>query len=101
MSVKAIRFKGSLLIPFSIYQERAGYFTGEIVDGKLILTTFLFLTNNNTPEGEEIYKQYELTRIDKDYLSINKLSSFVASDIAQNPEARNFLLRQAVKASLK
>lgn len=90
--VKAIRFKGTLLIPYYLLLQKAGYFVCEVHEGKLILTTFLFLTNNDTPEGDKLYRLYQLTRNDKDYLAINKLSSFVTSDIAQNPEAKKLFI---------
>lgn len=73
---------------FRIQQEKAGCFTTRIVEGKIILTTFLFLTNNSTPEGDALYNNKGITRNDKSYLAIDKLSSFVNSDIKTNERVK-------------
>jgi hypothetical protein len=80
--------RGDLLFEYRIFGYKAGYFTGEVVNEQLILTTFLFLTNNGTPEAEKLHANTGLMKEDKEYLSIDKLSAFLSSDIPGNDQVR-------------
>jgi hypothetical protein len=93
--------KGDLLFEYKIHGEKAGYFTAEIVDGKIILTTFLFLTNNSTPEGDALYHNKRITKDDKAYLAIDKLSSFVNSDIASNERVKQMFIEAGCESLFK
>ncbi|BAV09091.1 hypothetical protein SAMN05421788_101537 [Filimonas lacunae] len=83
---------GTLLFEYYLLGNKAGYFTGEIVDNKVILTTFLFLTHTSTPEGDKLYQKHQLTKLDKNYLSIDTLKAFVFSDIATHPEVKQLFI---------
>lgn len=76
------------LIEFRISDMRAGYFVFSIVDGVMLIRTFLFITNNGTPEGAKLQKVTGLGRLDKKYLAIDRLSSFMSSDIGENSMIR-------------
>lgn len=76
------------LIEFRISDMRAGYFVFSIVDGVMLIRTFLFITNNGTPEGAKLQKVTGLGRLDKKYLAIDRLSSFMSSDIGDNSMIR-------------
>lgn len=79
---------GELLFEYRLFNYKVGYFTGQIADNTIILINFLFLTNNLTPEYALLHSSNSLTSQDKNYLNLNKLSTFVLSDIRNNPAAK-------------
>lgn len=77
-------FKDTLLIDFYLLPHKVGYLAGKLVGDKIVIRTFLFLTFNGTPEGAALNSYTGLQKLDKDYLNIDKLSAFVASDVSPN-----------------
>lgn len=84
--------RGNLLFEYRYFGHKVGYFKGDISAGRIILRTFLFLTNNGTPEGEKLHANTGLLKEDKIYLVIDKLSTFVNSDIASHPRIKQLFL---------
>jgi len=80
--------KGELLIEYHFFGNKTGYFRAQVADGRLLLLTFLFLTNNGTPEGERLHQNTGIMKEDKIYLTIDKISSFIDSDIANDPRVK-------------
>jgi len=78
----------NFLIEYRIFGTKAGYFRFDIVNKILVVRTFLFLTNSGTPEGDLLGKNTGLKMLDKKYLAIDKLSTFIASDIKTNPQLK-------------
>jgi len=78
----------NLLIEYSFFNIKVGYFRADIVDGIILLRTFLFITNNGTPEGQLLEKNTGLQKLDKKYLQIDKLSTFMNSDLDKNTEVQ-------------
>lgn len=76
----------NLLIEYRIKGLKAGYFRFDIVGNIVVLRTFLFLTNSGTPEGDLLGKNTGLKVLDKNYLAIDKLSTFMSSDINKNEQ---------------
>ena len=76
----------NLLIEYRILNSKAGYFRFDVVGNIIVIRTFLFLTNSGTPEGDLLGKNTGLKMLDKNYLSIDKLSSFMSSDIRKNEQ---------------
>ncbi len=84
---KAIRNKeGKLLIELVHTNMKIGYLKAIIIEGKILLQTFLFLTNSGTPEGEKLEELCGLAKADKKYLAIDKISTFMVADIISNDE---------------
>jgi hypothetical protein len=83
---KAIPAAGNNTYLFPLVHGAAplGYFKGDVIGDKLVIRTFLFLTNNGTPEGKKLHKLLGLEKADKKYLGFDKLSTFVMSDIKEN-----------------
>jgi hypothetical protein len=79
---------GSKLIEFRIQDKKAGYLVADIVEDCVVIRTFLFLTNDGTPEGKKLAITCGLGRLDKTFLAFEKLSSFAAADIGANPYLR-------------
>ncbi len=75
---------GNYLFEYSLNNEKVGYLKGELVEDKILIRTFLFLTNNGTPEGEKLHQNIGILKEDKKYLAIDKLSTFIHSDLNDN-----------------
>ncbi len=82
---------GYPLIEYRIGNIRAGYFTFIIVEGILLIRTFLFITNNGTPEGKKLQEVTGLGRLDKKYLAIDRISAFISSDIDESEKIKDIL----------
>jgi hypothetical protein len=78
----------NLMIEYRIFGTRAGYFRIDIVEKIVVVRTFLFLTQSSTPEGRLLLKNAGLQKLDTSYLAIDKLSSFMSSDIGNNENIR-------------
>ena len=76
--------KNTGLIEYRINEHKYGYLVCEYIDGDILIKTFLFLTNNGTPEGQKLNELTGLNKEDKKYLAIDRISSFIASNIEQN-----------------
>ena len=84
---------GQYLLIYGEPDKRIGYFVIEPVEGVALLTTFLFLTNDGTPEGEKLRALAGIEKTDKKYLKIDRLSAFAQSDIEQNEAAKHLFLK--------
>lgn len=89
-SLKKIEYvtnnKNTKLIVYRYLGKKLGYFTFRILDNAILFTTFLFLTNDSTPEGEKLKELTNFEKADKKYLKIDKLSAFAKSDVRDNPK---------------
>ncbi len=83
-----IRNKNSFLFPLTHNNIKLGYLKGDITTNKLVIRTFLFITNNGTPEGNKLHNLVGLQKIDKKFLGIDKLSTFILSDIKENEKLK-------------
>ena len=72
------------LLEFRIMSCKAGYFVLDLVDNLIMVRTFLFLTNNGTPESTQLNQSTRLSKLDKKFLAIDKLSTFVSADFVNN-----------------
>jgi hypothetical protein len=84
--------RGVLLLEYSVLDDKVGYFVCEVAEEKVILKTFLFLTHNGTPEAEKLQATMGLMKEDISYLDIDKLSTFVLSDIADNDRLKQLFI---------
>ncbi len=91
----------NMMIEFYILDVKAGYLPFEITDGKIVIKTFLFLTNGSTPEGAMLEKYTGLNREEIKYLKIDKLSSFINSDISENEELQVFMKKAGCECLLE
>jgi len=90
---------GSTLIEFNMYEYKVGYLLTTLHDDKLVIRSFLFLTNDGTPEGQKLKALTGLAKYDKKYLGIDKLSTFTAYSIHED-EKLSALFREAGCGSL-
>ncbi len=84
--------KGDIMIEYKLQGKKVGYMPISIEDGVFLVHTFLFLTNNGTPEGEKLRENTGLDIEDKKYLTIDKLSAFMSSDIADNSQVKQIFI---------
>ncbi len=80
--------KTSYLFPVTHANIKLGYLKGDIIGDKLIIRTFLFLTHNGTPEGKKLQELAGIHKADKQYLGIDKLSTFILSDIKKDEKLK-------------
>lgn len=89
-----LSYKNLLLLPVLLYDVKVGYWVCKIVDDNFLLSTFLFVTHNCTPEGDKLRKISGLKKEDMEYWKIDRLSTFVGMNEEKYP-ALNQLFCQA------
>jgi hypothetical protein len=85
---------GKYMIDFMVWGIKTGYLLAEMVDAKLVIQTFLFITNDGTPEGKKLHANTGLSKADKEYLMVDKLSTFISPDVHCNQKIRT-IFREA------
>ena len=80
--------KNRMLVSLRVANTKAGYLLAEYIDGAVLIHTFLFITNNGTPEGQKLTELTGLGKLDKKYLALDKLSSYIKSDIGKNEQLK-------------
>ena len=90
--------KGNVLIEFCLSRCKVGYFKVSLAEGALLVQTFLFITNNGTPEGEKLNHLLGMQKADKKYWEIDKLSTFLESDIGENEELKQLFITAGCKS---
>ena len=86
-------FGSYMLIPYSIYGCKVGYFCCEIIDECVVIRTFLFVTHSDTPEGDKLKEICGLEKDDVGYWKIDRLSTFMNIDAEKYPRLRNLFTR--------
>lgn len=81
--------KSKFMIEFKYFKKKLGYLVCESRDGVILIRTFLFITNDGTPEGEKLKELMGLQKIDKKYWAIDKLSTFLNEDFKNNKKLRS------------
>ena len=79
---------GSFMFSLKYMNVKVGYFKADIIDNKLLIRTFLFVTNNGTPEGKKLADLLGVQKEDKKYLGIDKLNTFINSDIEEDEKLK-------------
>jgi len=77
---------GDYLFTLVTENIKLGYLKATRIGDILLFRTFLFLTNNGTPEGKKLSQLLHIQKEDKKYLGIDKLSTYINSDIEQNEQ---------------
>ncbi|SDJ90865.1 hypothetical protein SAMN04487898_10524 [Pedobacter sp. ok626] len=71
-------------VDFLVSGQKVGYLVVKLHGSKLMIHTFLFLTNNDTFEGEKLGRLLSIVKEDKKYLEIDTLPTFNAYHIDKN-----------------
>ncbi len=85
--------KGNVLIDFIYRQLKTGYLAASVVNNRLLIHTFLFITNNGTPEGKKLSKLTGMQAMDKKFLAIDKLSTFLSYKINDNAFVKKIFVK--------
>lgn len=91
--VVCIKERDKFIIEFVILDVKVGYLSAVMIDGKLVIRTFLFLAFNGTPEGKRLEEYIGLKMLDKKYLKMDKLSSFMTGKLKENEKLRSIFER--------
>ncbi len=78
----------TFLFEYSIFGYKIGYFRAIIVGHSILLQTFLLVTQNGTPEGIKLQELAGITKQDKTFLAMDRLSSFMTTEFTANPALR-------------
>ncbi len=78
----------NFLIEYKFNGKKAGYLLAGIYGDKVIIRTFLFLTNNGTPEGKKLQELAGIQKQDKQYLLLDRLSTFMNPDLRKDETIR-------------
>jgi hypothetical protein len=60
---------------------RLGYLVARVVEEKIVIVTFLFLTMRGTPEFEMLAQKLRLTRRDIEHENLDRLAPFLSRDV--------------------
>ena len=77
---------GRWLVEFRLNKWKLGYFTAEEVDGKVLITTFLFLTMSGTPEGSRLRRQLRIVTGDIKWIGMDTMHYYTHSDIKNDAD---------------
>jgi hypothetical protein len=92
------REDGTYLLEYSLGGHKIGYFTATIVDECFVITSFLLLTMQGTPEAEMLYRNLKLTRSAIQWNGLDKLETFLTSDIFDDPELSDILIKSGCES---
>ena len=90
--IKHVRYHERTLVEYYVADQKVGYLQVELHGDKFLIHTFLFLTNNGTPEGIKLEKLVALEKDDKKHLEIDKLSTFNSYHIEKNEKLRKLFI---------
>jgi len=80
---------GKIFLPLYYGHVKIGYFIADIVDEKIIIKTFLFVTHHSTPEGQALEKLSGLGKKDISYWHFDSVTSFLT-----NPPEEGSLIKE-------
>jgi hypothetical protein len=79
----------SLLVEYRLWDRgRVGHLVVRRQPEAVVVTTFLFLTMQGTPEARRLFDALRLRRPDIEFTGLDDLRSFVNSDLADDPDLR-------------
>ena len=84
---------GRVLVACYEQKVKLGYFLTEIIEGVVVIRTFLFITNSGTPEGDRLNRELKIGKSEKKLFALDRLSSFVGSDYMKDKKIRDIFTR--------
>ena len=83
--------KGEYLIEYRFIDYKLGYFVAEVVEQSILVTTFLFLTMQGTPEAISLFDRLRLRRPDIERLGLDSLGNYLFTDLQKDSELVSML----------
>jgi hypothetical protein len=90
-NVQPMRGDGTHIVDYRFHGHRLGYLPVSVVGDALLVHTFLFLTMDGTPEGNMLKERLRLRRSDKQHLELDRIGTFLNTDVQHDPELREVL----------
>lgn len=90
-----IKYRDNYLIQLKYSSEdnyKVGYFPIKIVGSKAVITTFLFLTMQGTPEGDKLRDILRMTTSDIEWNRLDDISTFIETDLFDDPTMARALI---------
>lgn len=84
--------KGHVLLACYLGPYKMGYFVISLHEDKWLIRTFLFLTNEGTPEGNRLKKLTKLEILDTQHLMIDSMNAFLTYDISRDEDLKKIFL---------
>ncbi len=76
-----------VLVQFRLGDElHVGHLVARCIPGATVVTTFLLVTMQGTPEADRLYREARLRRPDVEYAGLDRLPTFFNSDLGEDPE---------------
>ena len=82
---------GAMLVIHDIMDYRVGYWCVRFDGRQFVADTFLFLTMEGTPEGDELWQKLRMRRADREWTGLDELLTFMASDVRGDAELVDIL----------
>jgi len=82
---------GNRLVVVKYQKVKLGYLRVDLVEGCVLIRTFLLFTQDSTPEGEKIKQLSGFQKEDISYLHLDKISSFINLDFSENSRLKKML----------
>lgn len=76
---------GKFLVEYRLSIHKIGYLVARPVDDLVLIETFLFLTMDDTPEGDLLWKKLRLRKKDKMLLELDRIETFLHTDVQFDP----------------
>lgn len=90
--IRPLEFQpGSYLVEYRFDVCKLGYLVCQILPDAVVARTFLFLTMDGTPEGDQLFRQLRVNRYDKSHLGLDDLHTLIATDLQSNQQLRPIL----------
>ncbi|TAJ11622.1 hypothetical protein DMA11_15980 [Marinilabiliaceae bacterium JC017] len=80
---------GEILFAYYLMERKLGYFVVDIINSMVVLRTFLFITQDLTPESNKLKELAGLAREDISYWQIDRLSPFAKGDMTKSSKLKN------------
>ena len=80
-----------LLVEYRFYGRKLGYLPTAITADKAVVRTFLFVTMDGSPEGQQLYERLRLTGQERAHLQWDRLSTLVETDLREDPDLKEIL----------
>ncbi|MDM8174111.1 hypothetical protein QT327_07040 [Olivibacter sp. 47] len=94
-------YEGRSLLECYIGKHKVGYFVITPHDGRWVVRTFLFLTNDGTPEGRKLADLTNWQRMDRKYLMVDRMDAFLAYDISGDAGLRKLFVKAGCGSLLR
>ncbi len=88
---------GKILIEYKLYNVKTGYLLVSMVDNKLVIRTFLFITQTGSPEGNKLRRNARLRKDEITFLELDRLSTFMTSEMQENKHIRQYFAEAGLK----